>query len=203
LKAQRNNIVPTRIVACGVFKPVLTELKILANHPYLDVKYLPAKLHLNPKQIEKLLRAELGASLKSGRRTICLYGECFPGIDDLCDSLGARRARGCHCYEMLLGSERFRSLIKETAGTFFLERELLSDFERSCVQTLELYDEEIRRYLFAHYRKVVYVRQPSDVGLMERADEVARFLELSLEVLDADYSAFEKELVRLILLGKQ
>jgi hypothetical protein len=104
---------------------------------------------------------------------------------------------------MLLGSERFRSLIKETAGTFFLERELLNDFERSCVQTLELYDEEIRRYLFAHYRKVVYVRQPSDVGLMERADEVARFLELSLEVLDADYSNFEKELIRLILLGKQ
>ena len=173
------------------------------SHPELDVRFLPAKLHLNPVQIEKLLRTELCAALDSGHRPICLYGECFPGIDDLCNSFGAQRARGCHCYEMLLGSKRFRALMKETAGTFFIERELLNDFERSCIQTLELHDEEIRRCLFAHYRKVVYVRQPSDIDLLERADEVARFLELSLEVMDADYSDFEKELIRLILFGKQ
>jgi hypothetical protein len=198
LKASKNKSISPRIIACGVFRPVLAELSVIKRYPDLEVKYLPANLHLNPKHIEKMLHVELEASRKAGRRTVCLYGECCPDIDALCASYGARRVRGCHCYEMLLGADRYRALMDETAGTFFLESELLRDFERSCAQVLELHDEEIRKCMFAHYRRVVYVRRPSDEDLLEQAGEVARFLELALEVMDADYADLDKELARLL-----
>jgi hypothetical protein len=56
----------------------------------------------------------------------------------------------------------------------------------------------VRKYLFQHYRRLVYVRQHSDPDLVPKATDLARFLELSLEVRDADYSHLARELIRLI-----
>jgi hypothetical protein len=89
---------------------------------------------------------------------------------------------------MLLGSDRFQSIFQESAGTFFLEQELLQDFEKSCVEPLELRDNEIRTYLFKDYKKLIYVRQPDDAELLTEAERVARFLGLPLEVRLANYS---------------
>lgn len=105
---------------------------------------------------------------------------------------------GVHCYEMLLGRERFRRIMNESAGTYFLEHDLIEDFENLCLRPLELYDDEMREYFFQHYERVVYVKQPLDGNLVVRANELAAFLDLTLEVEDADYSLLERELARLI-----
>jgi len=101
---------------------------------------------------------------------------------------------GPNCWEILLGSERFGQLIEETAGTYFLEKDLILNFEENCIEPLELYDEEMRNYCFGNYRKLLYVRQPSDPDLMSQANRLAEFLELSLEIMDADYSHLERRL---------
>ena len=150
------------------------------------------------RSVETHHRTELAAASKEEARLICLYGQCCPGIDDICGEFGAIRPPGCHCYEMLLGARRFRDLIRETAGTFFLEAELLANFERFCGEVLELHDDEIRKMLFEHYKRVVYVRQPADEDLLEQGREIARFLDLSLDVADADYAHLEKILKELI-----
>ncbi len=191
----RNTI---RIIACSVFKPALDNLELEERYPELRLTYLPAKLHLRPQELEKRLRKEVADAQKRNERVICLYGECFPGIDDFCEQHGVIKVPGHYCYEMLLGGERFRQFINEITGTYFAEKDLILNFEEYCVRPLELHDEEMRKYCFQQYRRLLYVRQPSDPNLVPKASEVAEFLGLPLDISDADYSHLEKELTELI-----
>ncbi len=193
---------PTRgeetIIACGVFRPGLQHLDLAKRFPWLRLRFLPPNLHVNPFLLRRRVLKEIRAARKRNARITCLYGDCFPGIDELCAEYGARRVPGCHCYQMLLGTDLFERLIDETAGTYFLERELITDFERCCVQPLELHDEEMRREFFKHYKKLVYVRQPGDRGLESKVEDLARFLELAVDIRDSDYSHLERRLLALI-----
>lgn len=188
-----------RVVACEVFRPVVDHLKLAERYPGLRVTYLPANLHMGPRRLREYLRRRVATAKKTrAARIICLYGDCFPGIDGFCIRHGIEKVPGAHCYEMLLGGERFREIIAEAAGTFFTEKELILNFREFCVVPLELEDEDLRRECFRHYRKLLYVRQPSDPDLAAQAGEQASFLGLSLEVRDADYSDLEKKLEELI-----
>jgi len=188
----------TRIIACAVFKPALEHLQLESRYPNLRLTYLPSNLHLRPQELENLLLREITAAKGRKERIICLYGDCFPGIGEFCRQHGVNKVSGHYCYEMLLGTERFRQLIDEMAGTYFLEKDLILNFAEYCVVPLELHDEEMRQYCFRHYRRLLYVRQPSDPDLMPEIDEQVKFLGLPLEIRDADYTYLESELVRLI-----
>ncbi len=188
----------TRIIACRVFKPVIEHLGLESRFPDIRVTYLPPVLHLRPRELGKYLRKEVQAAERSNENIICLYGDCFPGIGDYCLKHQAGKVPGAYCWEMFLGSQRFQNLLEEEAGTFFLEKELISNFKAYCIEPLELYDEELRELYFQHYHRLLYVRQPSDPDLVPEVTELARFLDLALEVEDADYSYLEKELVKLL-----
>jgi hypothetical protein len=193
------NQTTTRIIACAVFKPALEYLHLESRYPNLMLTYLPPNLHLKPQALKERLLQEINAAQRRKERVICLYGDCFPGIDDFCQQRGVSKVPGHYCYEMLLGTERFQRLIEEMAGTYFAEVELILHFEEYCVRPLELYDEEMREYCFAHYKRLLYVRQPSDPNLLiSQAGEVAEFLDLYLDVSDADYSQLDKNLIELI-----
>jgi hypothetical protein len=188
----------TRIIACAVFKPALRHLGLRRRYSQLRLTCLPAVLHLRPQHLEKRLRREVAAAYRRGERAICLYGECFPGISEFCKEQGAAKVPGDYCYEMLLGTERFSYLVGEVAGTYFAERDLILNFEEMCRRPLELDDDDLRQCCFAHYRRLLYVRQPDDPEVATMASEVASFLGLSLEIDDADYSHLERDLVKLI-----
>ncbi|HEY48631.1 MAG TPA: DUF1638 domain-containing protein [Dehalococcoidia bacterium] len=188
----------TRIIACMVFKPVLDHLQLEKRYRNLRITYLPANLHMNPQKLKNYLLKQIAAAEKRNERIICLYGDCFPDIDDFCEQHGAMKAPGTHCYEMLLGSDQFKQLTEETAGTYFLEKELILNFDEFCIQPLELYDEEMRKYCFEHYKRLLYVRQPSDPDVTPQTKELVEFLELPLEIRNADYSDLERKLIKLI-----
>lgn len=188
----------TRIIACAVFKPAIDSLQLKRRYAHLRLTCLPSHLHLRPRDLKKRMRRAITAARVRDERIICIYGECFPEIDDFCRQSHVLKVPGHYCYEMLLGRDRFRHLMEETAGTYFVERNFLLNFEEYCVIPLELHDEEMRKCCFAHYQRLVYIRQPSDADLTPRADEVSRFLGLSLDVLDVDYSYLEKMLADLL-----
>ena len=188
----------TRIIACAVFKPSIEYLQLEKRYPNLRLTYLPSKLHLKPQELKERLLREVNKAQRRNERLICLYGECFPDINDFCKEHGIAKVPGFYCYEMLLGSERFKRLIDEMAGTYFLEEDLIINFEQYCMIPLELHDEEMRKYCFERYKRLLYVRQPSDPNLVPKAGELAKLLGLSLEIQDADYSRLEKDLVELI-----
>ena len=188
----------TRILACEVFEPALEHLKLFNRYPNLRVTYLPSNLHLIPGALKERLQNEILEAKAKNERVICLYGNCIPDMEGFCKEHGIDKIPGHYCYEMLLGTDRFEQLIDETAGTYFAEKDLILNFKEYCMRPLELDDEEIKKACFEHYHRFLYVRQPSDPDLMPRVNELADFLELSLDIRDADYSHIEKDITGLI-----
>jgi hypothetical protein len=186
-----------RIISCIVFKPAIDALQLEKRYPGIRVTYLPSNLHLRPQELRERILARIRAARKRKERIICLYGDCFPGIDEFCEAQGVAKVPGHYCYEMLLGSQRFEQLLDDMAETYFVEKELIQNFEEYCALPLELHDEEMKRYCFEQYRRLLYVRQPADPDLLARAGEVADFLGLSLDISDADYSQLEERIINL------
>ncbi|MEJ2429340.1 MAG: DUF1638 domain-containing protein [Deltaproteobacteria bacterium] len=189
---------PTRVIACGVFRPALAFLELENRYPHVQVTFLPSNLHLRPQQLENALRKEISTANERNEKVVCLYGDCLPDMGRFCQHLGAVKVPGLHCFQMLLGNERYHHLIEEISGTYFLDSDLILNFEEYCAEPLELSDDEIKRSLFGNYQRVLYMRQPSDPDLISRAAEVAEFLHLSLEIRDADYSHLERILSDLV-----
>ena len=187
-----------RLIACGVFRPALKFLRLEEKYPQLRVTFLPSNLHLYPRTLKKNLLREIDSARKRNERPLLLYGYCFPGIEEICTQNCADKVPGLHCYEMLLGSDSYDQIMAKTAGTYFLEKELIVNFREYCLEPLELYDSDIRKSFFKHYKKLMYVRQPSDPDLKAAAGKLAAFLNLSLEIIDADYSHLNKRLNHLI-----
>jgi hypothetical protein len=188
----------TRIIACEVFKPALEHLRLVKRYPDLRVTYLPPVLHTRPQKLRKYLLRKIATSREKDEFIICLYGECIPDISDFCQYNKVKKVPGHSCYEILLGTERFRRFTDETAGTYFREKDLLLNFRKYCIEPLELHDKEMREYYFKHYKKLLYIRQPTDPDLRLQACQLADFLKLSLVISDADYSHLEKALIKLL-----
>ncbi len=197
-KIKDESLQSVRIIACGVFGSVLEQLKLERRFPGLNVTCLPSSLHVNPDELKQHLLKEIMVSEKENERIICLYGECFKDIDILCEKYGISKIEGHHCYEIFLGRKRFQEIMKDNARTYFLEKELILNFEEYCVKPLELYDEEMKELFFKNYERLVYIRQPSDPDLMPAVNNIADLLGLSVMVCDADYLNFEKALIELI-----
>jgi len=189
---------PARVIACGVFRPVLEYLDLENRYPRLRSHYLPSNLHLRPQDLRRQLSETITSARQKNERILCLYGTCFPDIEDFCRHQGVTKVPGLHCFETLLGSKQYEHIINEMPGTYFLERDLILNFEEYCLEPLELHDEEMRKSFFEHYERTVYLRQPADPDLLSKANELATFLQLSLEIWDADYAHLEQILTDLL-----
>lgn len=183
-----------RLISCEVFRPALDFLNVERRYPHLEITYLPSHLHLRPQQLKQRLSQEISKSAEVGERVICLYGDCFPDIDAFCREHRALKVPGHLCYEMLLGPERFNRYLDEMAGTYFVEQDVIQHFEDYCVNPLGLEDEEMRRCCFEHYQRLLYIRQPKDADLESSACDIAGFLDLYIDISDADYSYLEASL---------
>ena len=191
------------IIACSVFKDAITYLADwIADRPF-TFRYLPSNLHLYPQNLKTQLLQSIQETKVAHSCMGCLYGQCFDTIDQ--DLLPARvlRIPCCHCYEILLGSRRYHDIIAEEAGTFFVEKELLLDFDRLCRIPLELDDSDLRELYFKHYHRLVYIRQPLDPDLSDQIHSVVELLKLELMVKDADYTELKGFLGQLDLWRKQ
>lgn len=186
------------IIACNVFRSALEHLGIQRRYPDLCLRYLPAYLHLRPLELRRRLLAEIDAARKNHLSVGCLYGHCFEDIEDILEEAGVPRIRAGHCFEILMGGHRFQQLIQDQAGTFFMEKELVENFETHCWDPLELHDPQMRRWYFEHYRRVAYIRQPQDPDLTDQAQRIAGSLDLELQIVEADYRELEHALNQLI-----
>jgi hypothetical protein len=195
---RKEKIMPPCIIACNVFRSAVEHLGIQRRHPDLHFHYLPAHLHLQPLELKRRMLAEIEAARKNHLPVGCLYGHCFEDIQIVLQTARVPCIRTGHCFEILLGGHRFRQVIQDQAGTFFMERELLENFEAYCWVPLELHDPQMRRWFFEHYRRVAYIRQPSDPDLTDRARRIAGALDLALQIVDADYGELEHAVDQLI-----
>jgi hypothetical protein len=190
------------LISCGVFRFALEHLAITKRYPNLTIELLPSHLHLFPGQLKDTLQEKFATTAQRQNqeqcKVVCLYGQCFQGIDEVCRTHRAVRVPGLHCYEILLGPDCFAQIIADCPGTFFLERDFIEHFREYCHIPLELDDPDMRQLFFGHYRRLFYLRQPDDPDFSERLIELARFLDLELSMEDVDYRFLDKLLFDII-----
>jgi hypothetical protein len=185
-----------KLITCKVFQDALKFLDRHRHIPQVRTRCLPAHLHLRPNELRNKLMAEISAARVKREGICCLYAECFPGIDETLQKMSVQRVPCRNCYETLVGRRKFRRVLEEQLGTFFLEKELILNFDTYCWYPMELDDPMLRSAYFEHYRRVVYIRQPLDPDLKVIAGQIAHRLDLALTVVDADYSDLNADLNR-------
>jgi len=119
-------------IACGVLKNELDELeaKGLVDFP---IHYLSSSLHMQPDALREEMSNLLEREHRPDVRILLIYGDCHAYMEDLADGRDVVRVRAVNCAEMLLGKERYKSLIKEGAFLLLPEwtgrwREILGEF---------------------------------------------------------------------------
>lgn len=176
--------------------------QIVDRHEWdVDIYGVSALLHLYPSRIVDELRAKLAELRPRYDRLVVVYGECGTTgrLEPVLEEFGAARLRGPHCYEMFAGEERFQKIANERPATFFLTDWLVRNFDRAVVKGLGLdrYP-DLKPILFANYEAVLYLRQVPNPRLAEKAQEIASYLGLPLEMEDVGLGELEERLAALV-----
>ncbi len=190
----------TAFVICGALGK---EVKDIVDRRGWDVDIygVSALLHLYPNRIVEELREKLHALRPRYDHLVVVYGDCGMNgkLEPILDEVGAARVKGPHCYEMLAGAELFERVSEERPGTFFLTDWLVRNFERAVVRGLGLdRHPDLIPMLFGNYDAVLYLRQVPNPRLAAKAQEIAAYLGLPLEINDVGLGELESRLADLI-----
>jgi len=190
----------TALLICGALGK---EVKTLVDDRgwEVDIYGVPAMHHFYPKKIVEAVDRRLGELSSRYERVVVVYGDCGTAgaLEPVLDRHGAVRVRGPHCYEMFAGSAEFERLAEEQPATFFLTDWLVRNFERVVIRGLGLdrYP-DLKPVYFANYTNLVYLAQFPSASLLERAREIAMFLDLPLEVRQVGLGELETRLAQLV-----
>lgn len=174
---------------------------IIARHGWdVDLVGVPAVDHVHPHRIaphvEQRLQ-ELGAQYD---RVVVVYGDCgsMGALDAVLEKYGIARLDGPHCYDWY-GGEKFQALMDEEPGTYFLTDFMIRTFDGLIKKSMGL-DRfpQLKEDYFRHYQRIVYLAQTEDDALVQKAHEIARYLELPLEIHVTGYNRLESQLVELM-----
>lgn len=188
------------LVMCGALG---REVKDIVDRRRWDVDLygVSALLHLYPSRIVEELRERLRTLRPEYDRLVVVYGDCGTTgkLEPVLEEFGAVRLPGPHCYEMFMGAERFARIADERPGTFFLTDWLVRNFDRAVKKGLGLdrYP-ELKPMLFGNYEAVLYVRQLPNPRLAEKAEAIAAYLGLPLEIDDVGLGELEDRLAALV-----
>ena len=188
------------VIACGALGGHVRQIAGRRGWP-VEVHTLPALLHNRPERIapaaERLARELSGRGL----RVVLGYADCgsYGALDELCSRLGLRRLPGLHCYDVLAGPDRVRTLLEREPGTYLLTDFLVRSFRRSVLAELGLDRRpELWPDYFGHYLRLVWLAQRRDAALEAEAAAVAAMFGLPLTVLDVGTGGLERELELLV-----
>jgi len=190
----------TAFVICGALGK---EVKDIVDRRGWDVDIygVSALLHLYPNRIVDELREKLHALRPRYDHLVVVYGDCGMNgkLEPILDEVGAARVKGPHCYEMLAGGDLFERVSEERPGTFFLTDWLVRNFERAVVRGLGLdRHPDLIPMLFGNYDAVLYLRQVPNPRLAAKAQEIAAYLGLPLEINDVGLGELESRLADLM-----
>lgn len=189
------------VLACGaVAREVLAVIRLNAWE-HVEVRCLPAKLHLVPAEIPKAVEARLRELAPSYDHVFVAYGDCGTAgaLDAVLEAHGAERLPGAHCYGFLAGNAAWQAMHDEEPGTFYLTDFLARHFDALVVRALGLdRHPELIPDVFGNYRRLVYLAQTDDPALAKRARAAARMLGLAFERNATGYGELRPSLERFV-----
>ena len=187
------------LLICGALgKEVKT---IVDEHGWdVDIYGVPAMHHFYPKKIVEAVDRKLKQLSNGYQQLVVVYGDCGTAgaLEPVLERYGAVRVRGPHCYEMFAGSD-FDRITDERPATFFLTDWLVRNFERAVIRGLGLdrYP-DLKPLYFQNYTDLLYLAQFADHRLKEKAQEIATYLGLPLEVRHVGFGDLETRLAALV-----
>lgn len=174
----------TQLIACGALAWEIAELIRANGWSHMSISCVPAHYHNTPDKIPEAVRAKIHAARGSHDRIVVVYGDCGTGglLDAVLAEEGVERIPGPHCYQFYAGAASFEGLMDDEPGSFFLTDYLARHFDLLIIRGLGLdrYPQLLGDY-FGNYRKLVYLAQVEDAGLVERAKAAAERLGLAYE----------------------
>jgi Protein of unknown function (DUF1638) len=190
----------TALVICGALGREVKEI-VRRREWDVDIYGLSAYLHLYPSRIVDELHEKLRELRPRYENLVVVYGDCGTTgkLEPILDEFGASRLRGPHCYEIFAGAERFTEIADRHPATFFLTDWLVRNFDHAVIKGLGLdRHPELKSMLFANYEALLFLRQVPNPRLAEKAEAIARYLELPLAIEDVGLGELEDRLAELV-----
>lgn len=189
----------TAFIICGALAREV--LAIIERQGWnAEVVGVPALDHMQPERIAPDVEKQFLALQDRFARIFVVFGDCGSrgALDALLARYGIQRVDGHHCYEFYGGPE-FHALMEEEPGTFFLTDFLVRGFHGLVVRGLGL-DRfpQLKDDYFGNYRRVVYLVQIPDPKLLARAEEIAAYFGLPLEIRETGFGGLEERLIALM-----
>ncbi len=189
----------TGFIICGALGREVVDIVKKYNWD-AEVLGVSAMDHMVPERIAPNVEKRILALREQYDRLIVVFGDCGSSgtLDEVLERHSIERVAGPHCYE-IYGGQTFHQLMAEEPGTFFLTDFLLRTFRGTVVKGLGL-DRfpQLKADYFCNYRRVVYLAQNDTPELRQKAQAVADFLELPLEIRVTGYGLLEERLVALM-----
>ena len=189
----------TAFIICGALAREVID--IVNKHGWqAEVFGIPALDHMFPERIAPDVEKRFLEIKAQFDRVIVVFGDCGSrgALDEILQKHDLERVDGPHCYEMY-GGQTFHHLMAEEPGTFFLTDFLVRGFRGTIVKGLGL-DRfpALKADYFRNYKRLVYLVQNEDSALAAKAEEIAAYLELPLEIRTTGYGLLEERLVRMM-----
>lgn len=186
----------TAFIICGALGREVID--IIRIHDWdVDVIGVSASDHMHPHRIAPDVEKRILQIRDEYDRALVVFGDCGSGgaLDAILQQHGIDRLKGLHCYEWFAGAGFFDAM-DEQPGTFFLTDYLVRAFRGAVIKGLGLdrYP-ELKEMYYGNYTRVLYLAQKPDPELLEKAQVIADYLELPLEVRETGYGQLETQLV--------
>ena len=188
------------LLACGALAREILALKALNNWTHMDLRCLPAKLHMNPEKITPAVVAAIEAERDNYEQIYVVYADCGTAgeLAKRCAELAVDLVPGPHCYSFFDGNETFEARGDTEMRAFYLTDFLVRQFESFFWKPMGLdRHPELRDMLFGNYEKLIYLAQTRDKALEAKARECAERLALADEYRFTGYGDLAVEMARL------
>lgn len=191
-----DRVADTAFVLCGALAREVNA--IIEKHSWqVDLVGLPAVNHVFIDKIASDVEKKLLTLQGQYRKLLVIYADCGTGggLDAMLSKYGIERVAGVDCYHWY-GQEAYFKSLNEQPGTYFLTDFMVRNFQGVIMDSMGLIKHpELRFDYFKNYQRIVYFRQLDELQLSNKAQEIADYLELPLEVQDTGYGYLEQALV--------
>ena len=189
----------TGLIICGALGREVVD--IVRKHGWdAEILGIPAIDHVFPERIAPHVEARIRELRERFERLVVVYGDCGSrgALDQTLEQCGVERIAGPHCYEMYAGSQ-LQALMDEEPGTFFLTDFMVRTFDGLILKSMGLdrYP-QLREDYFSNYKRIVYLAQNELPEYRLKAESIAEYLNLPLEIRYTGYGMLEQRLVEIM-----
>ncbi len=185
------------VIACGALAREILELIERNGWAHIELRCLPAKLHLRPELITEAVTSAVLEGRRSYDDIFVAYADCGTGgrLEKRCRELGVTMIAGPHCYSFFEGNDAFLARGEDEMSAFYLTDFLVRQFDAFVWKPLGLdRHPELRDQYFGNYKKLVYQSQKEDMDLQAKARDCAERLDLVYEYRFTGFGDLENSL---------